>query len=85
MVEVDIQTLWVIGVALLAVGGQWATNKKTVSTLEKKIESLEAFDRVTNSEYHELNTQLAVLTNTVGTLSQTVSELVVEVRGLREK
>ena len=85
MIEINTETLVVMAIAIAGFVGQWATNKKTVSTLEKKVESLEAFDRVTNSEYHELNRQLAVLTNTVGTLSQTVRELVAEVRELRKK
>ena len=85
MVEVDTQTLVVLGLALIGYAAQWGTNKKTVSTLEKKIESLEAFDTVTNSEYHELNTQIAVLTRDVSALSDSVRELTAEVRELRKK
>ena len=85
MVEVDTQTLVVLGLALIGYAAQWGTNKKTVSTLEKKIESLEAFDTVTNSEYHELNTQIAVLTRDVSSLSDSVRELTAEVRELRKK
>ena len=85
MVEIDIQILWVIAAACAGIGGQWFSNRKTVQTLEKKIEDIEAFNRDSNREYNNLHTELKVLATNVSTMTGTVRDLVAEMRELRKK